>query len=756
MPPDKMQSNWREQLITFAYLHFLGRAPNDVDISGWSAALDGILTPTAFLERIASSEEAAQRTQATVIAVDQDRALRQRRLVELAYRGFLQRLPEEAGYAYWTAELDRGLAAEAFIEAVAKSDEALHRLEADQLGAGLTDGEFLIRASRFLFGRGLLPHEVVSLQRRIELSPWGRLRLAVDQLNTQLCPAPSPTPPADQACIILGTSRTLSKREWNKRRECLPEPRHSPTTAVPDLTFTETGSIKVSMIASLYRGGRFIERFLQNITSQTMFHSCELIIIDADSPENERDVIERYQKLFANIVYKRVDVRIGIYDAWNLGVTLARGAYLTNTNVDDLRRHDSIALQAAFLDNNPGVDVAYQDFYYTLDSSLTFEEAAEFGFRSELPIITRHNLLGCNSPHNAPMWRKSLHKSVGLFDTKYQSGGDHEFWLRCLLASHSFGKINTSHVVYFQNPEGMSTKPDTPGVQESYEIFNNYSAKVIAPALLDTRQGFMKRLGRGEVPESGDVRSYYDIAQEALLRLAESQPTSTPSVQERAVDGPGEQRNLRVLLDGLCFQRKTDICGAVFAVLSVGSGVASGITLFVLDRGECPLIEGIQRVDFPSYHGTYTAADSLLIQDRCDALGIDVFTSTENTTALSTPQLQIVSEGWRLKTVSDHAEREEKEHRLAVAYSSRIACVSELARAQLLRQYPSVEPTRVLPLYTKQPMANTRSDEAKLWLRLCNAWRETAASHLNATTVPFYRDWKHIRWLQAEVDVGID
>ena len=52
--------------------------------------------------------------------------------------------------------------------------------------------------------------------------------------------------------------------------------------------------------------------------------------------------------IYPNIVYKRINYRLGIYDAWNVGVGMARGRYLTNTNLDDLRRVDSIALQAAF------------------------------------------------------------------------------------------------------------------------------------------------------------------------------------------------------------------------------------------------------------------------------------------------------------------------------------------------------------------------------------------------------------------------
>ncbi len=740
-PPRDIQPRWREQLVAVAYRRVLGREPNAQEVLAWSAGLQASLTPGAFLEHVASSAEAAR---ARTAGHDPERSSRQRLIVALTYRLFLHRRPEPEDDAHWRAKMDNGLSLEGFTEAIANSEEALHKLRMAELGDGLSDGAFLLRSSGILFGRGLLPSEVATLQRRLEREPGGRLHLATERINAQLCVTPAPPAPG---CIILGTNRMLGRAAWDeRRRERLPDWRHNATAPTANSIFNHSGAIKVSMIASLYRGGRFIERFLQNITSQTMFHASELIIIDANSPDGEREIIERYQNAFDNIVYKRIDFQIGIYEAWNLGVALARGVYLTNTNMDDLRRNDSIALQAAYLDDNPGVDVAYQEFFYSLDADLSFEEVAVLDFRSELPIVTRHNLLGCNSPHNAPMWRKSLHDAVGLFDPKYKSGGDHEFWLRCLAAGHRFGKINTPHVVYFQNPEGMSTRPDTPGIPESHETIGKYAARLISPALIDTRQGFMARLGFGEVAQAGDARAYYDVAQDALLHLASGR-VAVPVNQD------GEGRRLRILLDGLCFQRATTACGPILAALAAREGLADEFDLFVLDRGGCPVVEGLQRIEFPSYHGTYTAADSLLIQERCDALGIDVFMSAERTTALSTPQVQFIYEGWGMAGLS-RTEREEKEIRLAAAYSSLFACVSESARAQLLLRCPNVEPARVLLLHGKQAMAGDENEGARLWLGLCKAWRQIAVDDFNALADPFYRDWTLARGWQAEVDVG--
>ena len=272
---------------------------------------------------------------------------------------------------------------------------------------------------------------------------------------------------------MLGTDRSLTKELWDKRL-AETEAQGTTTTRQPATPFVHSGQYDVTAIASIYKAGRFIEQLLENITSQTIFDRSELIIVDANSPEAEAEIIRKYQEKFPNIIYHRINYRIGIYDAWNVGVELARGRYLTNTNADDLRRSDSFEIQATALDANPLADIVYQNFYYTFDPFLTFEQVARIGFVSDVPPISASNLIQFNSPHNAPMWRRELHSDVGLFDTSFKSAGDWEFWLRCLTRGRRFHRIETPHVSYYHNPEGISTRADTRAIEETRWIHMRY------------------------------------------------------------------------------------------------------------------------------------------------------------------------------------------------------------------------------------------------------------------------------------------
>ncbi len=99
---------------------------------------------------------------------------------------------------------------------------------------------------------------------------------------------------------------------------------------------------------------------------------------------------------------------------------------------------------------------------------------------------------------------------------------------------------------------------------------------------------------------------------------------------------------MRVLVDGVFFQLASTGIARVWTSLLRQLVRVEGLEFYILDRGSCPSIEGVRSVEFPSYNFTYTAGDSILIQEFCDKLNIDVFTSTYYTTALTTPQVQMV------------------------------------------------------------------------------------------------------------------
>lgn len=456
--------------------------------------------------------------------------------IRMVYETTVWRTPGAAEIAVWKENLDNGLPFHEFMGLMSRSSEAA-RFDTDiaSLHSG-SAGHFVQLAHEHTQNRGAGAPEINHWLLQIETGTLSRTAV-LSQLfmaGVNWSAAMEAAAPHDGlSCRIMGTNRDLTATQWERQAEQMTSDEaadgdaDSSTQAPRDSRYgchfhiRRPPQVLVSAITSLYRGGRFIEQFMDNITSQEGFPEyCELVIVDADSPDGESAIIERYLSSHPNINYMRINHRIGIYDAWNVAAQAARGEYLTNANLDDLRRGDSFMLQAGTLDALPFVDVVYQDLYYTFDPDLPFEKIAAFGHQTALPVITLHNLVQFNSPHNAPMWRKSLHEELGYFDTNYRSAGDYEFWFRCLAAGKKFYKINDPHVAYYQNPNGLSTRPDSRGLVEALDIHKRYCRKMMPEEVVMPTIDFLGALypeGGGQVPND---RYRYAMAQEALRRTA--------------------------------------------------------------------------------------------------------------------------------------------------------------------------------------------------------------------------------------------
>lgn len=224
---------------------------------------------------------------------------------------------------------------------------------------------------------------------------------------------------------------------------------------------------RISIITSLYKAEKFLESFMEDIVQQTIFDQCELILINAHSPENEKKIIEPYLDKYPNILYLELEQDPGLYAIWNLAIELSRGHYLTNANADDRIRHDCYELCADALDKNPEYDLIYSDFYLMTEICTSFSQAEEAHAKhlglvacSHLHPFSFNYLRVTCLPNAHPMWRKSMHKNYGLFDEKkFKISGDHEFWLRAAAMGSQFYKLDRVLGAHYVNQEGLSLNP---------------------------------------------------------------------------------------------------------------------------------------------------------------------------------------------------------------------------------------------------------------------------------------------------------
>ena len=190
-----------------------------------------------------------------------------------------------------------------------------------------------------------------------------------------------------------------------------------------------SGAPKITAIISTYNSESHIAECLSDLVNQTVADQIEIVIIDADSPQNERAVVERFQDEFANIRYYRTATRIGIYAAWNMAVELARGEYIITVSTNDRLRLDACEILARTLDERADVSLVYGNSFLTKVPHESFEKATLCGLYRwpafNFQQLLDHCMVG---PH--PMWRRSVHQDIGYFNEEFVALGDQDFWLR--------------------------------------------------------------------------------------------------------------------------------------------------------------------------------------------------------------------------------------------------------------------------------------------------------------------------------------
>lgn len=236
---------------------------------------------------------------------------------------------------------------------------------------------------------------------------------------------------------------------------------------------------KITILTSVYSASKHLQGFLENIIEQTVFDECELFLMNGDSPESEieESIIAPYTSKYKNIRYERLPKDPGIYACWNLMIKSSNSDYITNANVDDRIMPDCIGKHVSLLDNKTDIDVAY---CYNIRSHMPNTQPwMVTGNEDMFPTapFSKELMLQANLPHNHPVWRRSLHDKFGFFEEeKYKSGSDWDFWLRCTVGGSQMELIPEKLGIYYQNPEGMSTKQENMdrNLREVRDIRNHY------------------------------------------------------------------------------------------------------------------------------------------------------------------------------------------------------------------------------------------------------------------------------------------
>lgn len=216
----------------------------------------------------------------------------------------------------------------------------------------------------------------------------------------------------------------------------------------------------VSVIVSLYNAESKLDLFLRHAANQSLLRAgkMEFILVDSGSPTNERGAFEAFvAQTPLPAVYARTAARETIQAAWNRGIKLSRGRYLSFLGVDEGVHPDAYAILANTLDENADVDWVMADSVVTtvdkrgsfVADVMTYDRR---GYDQGLVYLET-----CYLSWVGGLYRKSIHDRFGYYDETFRGAGDTEFKSRIL------PHISSMHVphplgLFLNYPEERTTQ----------------------------------------------------------------------------------------------------------------------------------------------------------------------------------------------------------------------------------------------------------------------------------------------------------
>ena len=112
---------------------------------------------------------------------------------------------------------------------------------------------------------------------------------------------------------------------------------------------------KISIVIPIYNTEKYLQETINCIIYQTIgfLDNIQLILVDDYSTDNSQILCENYQSMYPeNIKYIRLEKNCGVSAARNVGLTMAKGKYITFLDSDDLWSLNAMEKAIQFLEDH--------------------------------------------------------------------------------------------------------------------------------------------------------------------------------------------------------------------------------------------------------------------------------------------------------------------------------------------------------------------------------------------------------------------
>jgi glycosyltransferase involved in cell wall biosynthesis len=216
--------------------------------------------------------------------------------------------------------------------------------------------------------------------------------------------------------------------------------------------------IKISIITATLNSANNLENLIQSVIPH-LSNKIEFIIIDGKSADTTIDIIKKYSKF---LYHWESSSDLGIYDAFNKGIKVARGEFVGFIGSDDV-----------LLDNYSRV---YLNAIHKNSKNNFFSSKAIIKNKTIGKTFCWNQLKkGMKAIHPGSLHKKDLFDFGKFFNISYKIASDYDFLVKCGSSLHNFFIDEPTVII---GSKGISNVDYISALKEEYQIkvkngFNN-------------------------------------------------------------------------------------------------------------------------------------------------------------------------------------------------------------------------------------------------------------------------------------------
>ena len=233
---------------------------------------------------------------------------------------------------------------------------------------------------------------------------------------------------------------------------------------------------RLSIIVSLCKQRTLIAGLIDDLTKQTIFPQCELLLIGSKEYNLATDIAPYLHK-YENIRFICMKGSFDEIDLINFAIEQAKAPFLVKVHAGDTHLPHAFQKRVVALESDQSIDVIYNDYWWSYEPHKQAMQCKQ----NDISILPEFNpLLFCVAlPGPEPMWRKSIHQRFGYFEKEFIHKYEWAFWKKISTKNANFKKMLLPDMVHFINFT-ESKKPDfsqkvTAILDEEQSIINMYS-----------------------------------------------------------------------------------------------------------------------------------------------------------------------------------------------------------------------------------------------------------------------------------------